>query len=266
MNKKIFKLIPVLAIMIVMVAGSVVSVCAESYDYTDVDYHCYFGKDHKMHTNFNAKTFGRVIRNMQPGDDVTFKVVYKNNAPETTEWYMENEVEKTLEQTSQKAKKVSGTGIAEEGGYKYELINYGNNGKEVLFNSDGLTLGGREKPMKNREGLEEATNALEDWFHIQTLKSGQDGYLILKIAFEGETEVNDYMDTDGIVNMRFAVELQPDGGNNNPPPKRVDTGDYTNVTMWVAIMMAAAVLFLIFAIFSIKRDRKDRKEAYDEKH
>jgi hypothetical protein len=263
MKKNIFKIIPVLAMMIVMIVGSAMIVSAESYDYTKEDYHCYFGKDHKMHTNFDAKTFGRVIRNMQPGDDVTFKVVYKNNAPETTEWYMENEVEKTLEQTARSAKKVSGTGDPEEGGYTYELTNYGTKGKEVLFNSEGLTLGGREKPMKNREGLEEATNALEDWFHIQTLKSGQEGYLILKIAFEGETEVNDYMDTDGIVNMRFAVELQPDKGN---PPKRINTGDYTNVTMWVAILMAAAVLLLIFAIFSVKRDRKDRKEAYDEDH
>lgn len=259
MNKKNFRIIPVLAMVIAMIAGSAMCVCAESYDYTDVDYHCYFEKDHKMHTNFTAKDFGRIIENMQPGDDLTVKVVYKNNAPETTEWYMENQVEQTLEKTK-RSKAVTGTGKPEEGGYTYELTNYDKNGNtQVLFNSTEQVIGGREKPMKGREGLEEATNALEDWFHIQTLKSGESGYLILKIAFEGETEVNDYMDTDGIVNMRFAVELPSEG---NPPP-RINTGDYTNITMWVAILMASSVLLLIIAIASVRRDRK---EAYDEKH
>lgn len=259
MNKKNFRIIPVLAMMIVMIAGSSLCVSAEPYDYTDVDYHCYFEKDHKMHTNFTAETFGRIIDNMQPGDDLTVKVVYKNKAKETTEWYMENKVEQTLEQATT-SKVVSGTGKPEEGGYTYELTNYDRNGNaQVLFNSTKQVIGGREQPMENREGLKEATNALEDWFHIDTLKAGQEGYLILKIAFEGETEVNDYMDTDGIVNMRFAVELP---GEGNPPPS-INTGDYTNITMWVAILMAASVLLLIFAIVSVRRDRK---EAYDEKH
>lgn len=261
MNKRFFRMIPVLAMMIVMIAGSAMCVCAESYDYTDVDYHCYFGQNHKMQTNFTAKDFGRVVRNMQPGDDVTFKVTYKNNADEKTEWYMENAVEQTLEKTKA-AKKIKGTGTPENGGYTYELVNYDKNGnKQVLFNSVDKTVGGTEKPMSGREGLEEATNALEDWFHIQTLESGESGYLILKIAFEGETEVNDYMDTDGIVNMRFAVELEPEG--DTPPSPPVNTGDYTNITRLVAILMASSVLLLILAIYSVRRDRK---EAYDEKH
>ena len=70
------------------------------------------------------------------------------------------------------------------------------------------------------------------------------------------------MDTDGIVNMRFAVEIEPKTPNDNPPP-RVNTGDYTRITMWVAIMMASAVILLILAIISKK---KDRKETYNEKH
>ena len=261
MIKKIFRIIPVLAMMIVMIAGSAISVCAESYDYTDADYHCYFNQNHKMETNFTAKDFGRVVMNMQPGDDVTFKVAYKNNAKEKTEWYLENTVEQTLEKTKA-AKKVKGTGSPENGGYVYELTNYDKNGnKQVLFNNYEKVIGGSDKPMTNREGLEEATNALEEWFHIQTLESGQSGYLILKIAFEGETEVNDYMDTDGIVNMRFAVELEPE--EDNSPRPSVNTGDYTQITMWVAILMASSVLLLILAIISVK---KDRKEDYNEKH
>ena len=45
--------------------------------------------------------------------------------------------------------------------------------------------------------------------------------------------------------------------------KIVKTGDYTNITRWVAIMLAAGVLLIILAIFSKK---KDRKESYNEKH
>lgn len=259
--KKIFKHIPVLAMMIVFIAGSALSVSALPHDYTDVDYHCYFTKDHKMVTNFTAKEFGRVINNLQPGDDVTFKVTYKNQAKEATEWYMLNEVEQTLEKTK-KTKIVEGTGTPEQGGYTYELTNYGDDGStEVLFNSTEKVIGGRDKPENGREGLEEATNALEDWFHLKTLASGEGGYLILKIAFEGETEVNDYMDTDGIVNMQFAVEL--DEPEKAPPHERINTGDYTQITMWVAILMAAGVLLLILAIFS---KRRDKKEVYNEKH
>ena len=259
--KKIFKHIPVLAMMIAFIAGSALSVSALPHDFTNVDYHCYFTKDHKMETNFTAKDLGRIIEDLQPGDDVTFKVTYQNQAKETTEWYMLNEVEQTLEKTKA-AKKVSGTGTPEEGGYTYELTNYRNDGSaEVLFNSTEQVIGGRDKPENGREGLEEATNALEDWFHIQTLKSGQGGYLILKIAFEGETEVNDYMDTDGIVNMQFAVELEEPEGT--PPSKRVNTGDNTQIMVWVSILMAAGVLLLILAVVSRKRDKK---EVYNEKH
>ena len=259
--KKIFKHIPVLAMMIVFIAGSALSVSALPHDLTNYDYHCYFTKDHKMVTNFTAEELGRVIDNLQPGDDVTFKVTYQNQAKETTEWYMQNEVEQTLEKTKA-AKKVEGTGTPEEGGYTYELTNYGDDGsKEVLFNSTEQVIGGREKPIKGKEGLEEATNALDEWFHLKTLESGEGGYLILNIAFEGETEVNDYMDTDGIVNMQFAVELEEP--EKTPPHKRVNTGDYTQITMWVAILLAAGVLLMIFAIFSVKRDKK---EVYNEKH
>ena len=263
MSKKILRLIPVLALSIVMVLGMTLSASAESYDFTDEDYHCYFGKDHKMDTNFTAETIAKRVEDLQPGDDLTFAVKYKNNASERTDWYMENAIEQTLEKTKA-AKKVRGTGKAENGGYTYELLHYDKNGNQkTLFNSYDKVLGGTERPIEGREGLEEATNALEDWFFIQTLDPGESGTVVLKVAFEGETEVNDYMDTDGGLNVRFAVEL-PDEGNTPPPP--VKTGDYTNITRWVALMMGAGVLLLIIAVFSVKRDREDRKEAYDEKH
>ena len=248
--------------MIAMIAGSALAVSAESYDYTDEDFYCYF-EGGRMDTNFTAKTVAQAVENLQPGDDMTFKVTYENRSDKTTDWYMENAIEKTLEQTRAQDLKVSGIGKAENGGYSYELTHvdkYGN--EDVLFNSNGKSFGTKaDQSVTGREGLKQATNALEDWFYIQTLEPGEDGEVILKVALEGETEVNDYMDTDGGLNVRFAVEV-PEKGTNKII-KRVNTGDYTNLTRWVAIMMAAAVLLLILAVISRK---KDRKEAYDEKH
>ena len=83
---------------------------------------------------------------------------------------MENSIVQTLEKTSAR-KKVSGTGQAENGGYTYELTHYDKNGnKEVLFSND--EVGGENgvvpdlKSGKEMEGLEPATNALDEWFYI----------------------------------------------------------------------------------------------------
>ena len=261
MSRNTFRLIPVLALMIAMIAGSALSVSAESYDYTDRDFHCYF-QNGRMVENFDGKTIAQAVEDLQPGDDMTFKVVYENKSDDTTDWYMENAVAKTLEQARDRAVQVRGIGKAENGGYSYELIHVDKYGKEdVLFNSEGTdkVFGSEDdEEITGREGLKQATNALEDWFYIQTLEPGEDGEVILKVALEGETEVNDYMDTDGELNVRFAVE-KPEPGTR----KIVKTGDYNNLTKWVAVMLAAGVLLIVLAIFSKK---KDRKESYDEKH
>ena len=252
--------------MIAMIAGSALSVSAESYDYTDEDFHCYF-QNGSMSTNYDGRKIAQAVENLQPGDDMTFRVVYENRSNDKTDWYMQNRVAKTLEETRERDLQVEriDEDAAEYGGYSYELIHVDKNDKQdVLFNSEGIdkVFGSKnDQEVTGREGLRQATNALEEWFYIQTLDPGESGEVILKVALEGETEVNDYMDTDGELNVRFAVEV-PEKGTNKVI-KRVNTGDYTNVTRWVAIMMAAAVLLLILAIFS---KRRDRKEANDEKH
>lgn len=253
MSKRRFSFIPVLAIALTLILGSSAGVFAESYDYSKDDFHCYFENNHKMNTNYSAKVIAEKVNRLQPGDDMTFVVTYKNKSKEKTTWYLENAIAKTLEDVREQSLAVSGIGEAENAGYKYEISNNG----DVLFNSKDKVIGG-EKEVAGREGLKQGTNALEDWINIGELAPGEGGKVTLKIALEGETEVNDYMDTDGEVNLRFAVELPKKG--NNPPVK---TGDYNNITRWVAILMAASVLLLIFAIISVRRDRK---ETYNAKH
>ena len=256
MTRTLRSLISILAITLVMTFASAVCSFAESYDYTNS---CSFD-GRQIVSTFKTNQFAQVVNDLQPGDDVTFTVEYYNRYSEATDWYMENAIVQTLEKTNA-AKKVSGTGDAEGGAYKYELIHYDNEGNEtILFNNVDDVVGG-EDIVDGREGLEQATNALEDWFFIQTLEPEQHGTVVLKVAFEGETEVNDYMDTDGGLNVRFAVELANPGTGDNPPGKTVKTGDYTPLMRWVAIAIAASVLLIILAIFS---DRRDRRQAYAE--
>jgi len=246
----IFALIMSLLIVISMSSG----VCAESEKKDGSG--SFDGK--KITSDFKTGEIAKAIDNLQPGDDFTFTVTYTNKYKEDTDWYMENEVLKTLEKTAEarKNRNVTGNSDAENGGYTYELWHYDKNGKRdknALFSSE--KVGGEAKPAK-MEGLEQATNALDDWFYIDTLGKGETAKVVLKVAFEGETEVNDYMDTEGAVNLRFAVEIHEP---NTPPNRTVKTGDQSDMLRWAVIAIVAALLLLIVAFFSYKRDKKDRK-------
>ena len=255
---KALRMAAALMMSIVLMASAAVSVNAESSTY---DGNCSFnGK--KIVSDFSSQTVADAIRNLQPGDDVTFTVSYTNRYDGKTDWYMENSIVKTLEKTDQAKKVVAGTGRAENGGYTYSLIHNSKSGKQtVLFSND--KVGGEVRPA-NLEGLEPATNALDSWFYIDTLDKGESGNVVLKIAFDGETEVNDYMDTDGEVNVRFAVELpeegSPDGGSKGSG-KLIDTGDQSTLLMWSIALIGAGLLLLIFLFFVVKRRKHDKTAA-----
>ena len=260
MIRKTKKILPVLALTLALVAGMSASVLAESYEY---DGTCTFNGS-EMVENFSSATIADAVSNLQPGDDVTFTVEYVNGSDESADWYMENAIAQTLERTNQARKNayVTGNDTAENGGYTYELVQYDkDNNKKVLFSNS--SVGGEEGKVpdlntgKQMEGLEPSTNALDDWFYIDTLsKRGESGSVVLHVAFDGETEVNDYMDTDGELNVRFAVELNKAGNKPSKTTKIIKTGDQNNLLMWAAVGLIAGLLMLIFAFLSRKRDRK----------
>ena len=237
-----------LLLTLVLIAASALAVSAES---TGINGKCSFnGND--IDSNFDSSTIAKAVTELQPGDDVTFTATYVNNYTESTDWYMENTVVQTLERTAAAKKHAVGTSNAENGGYTYELIQYDSSGnKNVLFSND--EVGGEAKPA-NMEGLEQATNALDDWFYIDTLENGESGKVVLHVAFDGETEVNDYMETDGELNVRFAVEVK--GTPTSPPAKKVKTGDQSNLLMWSAIALIGGLLMIVLAFISRMRDRK----------
>jgi len=234
----------ILALILTMVMGLTVTASAETYEVTG---NCYFnGSD--IVCDFESDMVQKAFEQLQPGDEVTFKVKYENRYKEETHWYMRNEVLKSLEESFDRT---------HNGGYTYKLTDIGPDGTEtVLF--DNSTVGGETTP-NNMEGLHQATNALDDWFFINTLEYGDYGYTELYVKFDGETEVNDYMDTAGKLKVAYAVEL--DKTKTVKKSRNIDTGDTVNMLLYVTIMIAA-LLMLIITFISYRKDKRadSRKE------
>ena len=250
--KKIKKLSILALAVITALAMTGISASAVS---SDLYGSCHFDGS-SIVADFDSGQIAQAVTDLQPGDDVSFTVEYTNEYEESTDWYMSNEVIRTLEKANE-SKRVAGTGTAENGGYSYELVHEDKDGKEnVLFSSD--EVGGEAKPA-DMEGLEQATNALDEWFYIQTLGKGESGTVRLNVALDGETEVNDYMDTSGSVMVKFAVELTPKNVEKSKKKyggKGVTTGDRANLMPWIIAMLAAGILLLLLALRSRRKDRQ----------
>ena len=225
-----------LSLTLIMVLGMTVTAGAESTGY---EWESRFTGT-RIVSNFDSGEIADAVSDLQPGDDVTFEVSYVNDYNGDTDWYMENTVIQTLEKTQ-------GTN-ASGGGYTYELIHEDSTGAtETLFSNE--RVGGEATP-NNMEGLEQATNALDEWFYLETLGYGDSGKVTLRVAFEGETQANDYMDTDGELDLRFAVEIP------ETDKRIVKTGDSNMLGLWSVVCLLAAALLLILAVFSRRKDRK----------
>ena len=235
--------VTILALALTLIMGLTVSASAETYTVTG---NCYFNGS-QIVCDFESDVVVETVRDLQPGDEVTFKVKYENKYKETTHWYMRNEVLASLEASFDRT---------QNGGYTYKLTDIGPDGTEtVLF--DNSTVGGDAKDFgsKRMEGLNQATNALDDWFFINTLEQGDTGYTELYVKFDGETEVNDYMDTAGELLVAYAVELDQTGTTTVTKTSGINTGDTVNMLRYIAIM-AAALLMLIITFISYRKDRR----------
>ena len=252
------KKLAVLAASLMIIMMTAMPVLAEHEDIIGT---CSF--DGKKIISENTDQIANRVTNLQPGDDVSFTVRYRNDYSKSTDWYMENEILKTLEKAS--ANRISGVGTAEHGAYTYELIHIDKNGvRTLLFSNEEV---GGDAVAGGMEGLEQATNALDEWFYIETLNPGEAGQVVLNVAFDGETQVNDYMDTDGSLAVRFAVEIDevtpPPSGTPTPTPTpgtpgnpglpAVKTGDPTNAKLLFGMLIAGIVL-LIVALCLRKRE------------
>ncbi len=179
MRRKRWKLLTALGLLVTM-AMSAITANAET-SYGGSDWSVVFSKDKKMVSNFKTSDINDAIYGIQPGDNVIITLALKNENDEATDWYMTNEVLYSLEDRSANAGTSGGV-------YTYKLTYTGPDGEVTsLYDSD--TVGG-EDPSGNKagEGLRQATNALSDYFFLDTLKKGQSGKVTLEVALDGDTQ------------------------------------------------------------------------------
>ena len=251
---------------------------AETY-YGDENWKVAFNSEDKMESSFSTADINDVIGGMQPGDNVIITLNLKNENRTTTDWYMRNEVLYSLEDRSTN-KETSG------GAYTYRLVYTDKDGEvNTLFDSD--TVGGESADDTiNRmgEGLKSATNALKDYFYLDTLAKGAGGVVTLEVALDGETQGNHYQDTLADLQMDFAVELRdtPRGGGgggggtpdtpgtpNTPDTPGsttsrtgvVRTGDDNQIVLFSVISGVTGLLLLLYCIYNLRAYRKRREEA-----
>jgi hypothetical protein len=216
----------------------------------------------KLDSNFTSADMSEAASGLQPGDSITFTVTLKNTDSESTDWWMTNKVLSSFEDNS----------TANGGAYTYELIYVDGSGTQnVLYSSQ--TVGGENNAAG--EGLHSATGALEDYFYLDTLSSGQSGTLTLQVALDGETQGNAYQNTLADLQLNFAVEMTASGSGANGSgndaattttgkssvTKTAKTGDPTQMVPYVVMTAVAGVVILILAIFSLKRRKKETKGA-----
>ena len=200
----------------------------------------------KMESNFSSGQINQTVSGMQPGDEAVIKITVNNEYNDTIDWYMENEVLKSLEDKS--ANKGT-TG----GGYTYKLTYTAPDGTvKTLFDSD--TVGG-DTVGPAGAGLNEATNSLKNWFLLDQMKAGTKGLVELRVLLDGETQGNNYQDTVADLKLNFAVEFPA----TKEVKSNVKTGDTNNLLVYVIIMIVAAVLIL-FLVTLYTRRRKEEKE------
>ena len=210
----------------------------------------------KLIDNYSAQAWADDLKGMQPGDDVTFKVTLKHEYADPADWYMSNEVLKTLEEGAQAA-----DNPYVKSGYEYKLTYISPSGESrTLY--DSVVVGGDS----SEEGLNDATNALDEFMYLDNLKKGQTAHVELNIALDGETEQNAYFNTLAQVKMKFAVEASSDkaGTSTTSPAKgssgrgSVQTGDPRDLFPYFVAMAISGLLLLLLGGYSIRRRRQEQ--------
>lgn len=189
-----------------------------------------------LEDNYSQSEYATNVGGMQPGDDITMQFTLSHENDTAADWYMANEVIKSLEE-----------GSANGSAYGYVLTFEGPSASRTLY--DSSKVGG-----DNTTGLKEATEGLEDFFYLDTLKKGQTATVKLVVSLDGETEGDDYFNTLARLKAKFAVDPQ-----TTTTRKIVKTGDETNLFPFYVAMAVSGALLLVIGVASMRR-RKGNHE------
>lgn len=196
---------------------------------------------------------------LEPGDSLTLEVTLKHSEQTSADWYISNEVVKSLEDPKDENGRSINPNIRSAYTYTLTYIPPKNSNKKnvVLYDSDAI--GGENTD----DGLRNATTMLDDeeMIYLDTLSKGDTAKVTLKVVFDGETEGNIYFDTSAKLKMKFGVEVPESKTTTNR--KVVKTGDDTNLVPFYVAMAISGVALLGLGIASIRaRKRSDSQNTH----
>lgn len=215
------------------------------------DWHVTYTKNGQMEDNYSESGTEADIRKLQPGDDLTISVELRHENESSADWYLSNEVLKSLE-----------AGDATGSGYGYVLAYEGDGGTREIYRSS--TVGGT-----GSTGLLEATPTLDDYFYLDTLSPGRHGKVTLTVSLDGETEQNAYFNQFARIRLSFATEARKvptpstgsesdgDTGSSAPAGTRdiVKTGEETNLLPLYMAMLVSGTGLAAFVLVDIRKRR-----------
>ncbi len=222
---------------------------------------------------------GKTIGGLQPGDSAKFTITLYESYDGAADWYMKNEVLKTMEESFTDANSNSG------GSYSYKLLFINPRGEEKVILTNEVVSG--DAGSGATKGLFDATEATGDWFFLETMAPQARAKVILEVAIDGETHGNTYFDTKAVLKSAFAAEPNttdpgvPGQGGDEPKdeskpkttekPKTVDkptpkstqklsqTGDTIQMGI-IALVAVIAAAVVIVAVVRKRRESQDHKE------
>ena len=256
MKKKIL----CLAMIALMVIGTPLTANAEHFEGSKNWNVTFDGNNLK--DNFTGSDVTESILNIQPGDSITVQINLKNTASKKTDWYLNNEVLQTLEDSNE---------VAEGGAYTYLLKYHDPSGTETVL-YDSKVLGGDKQADDKAEGLEQATFGRKDEFvYLDRLNKGESGYVSLYIELDGETQGNAYQETLAKLRMKFAVEkvndetitreIKKEGKDEvvvvtKYVPGMVKTGDNSKLVLFSSLALVSGLGILVYAFVLMKKRRE----------
>lgn len=176
----------------------------------NTDWYVEYNQAGRVVDNYTQGSWADNVSQLQPGDDITLSIEVRQTNDTAADWYLSNEVLKSLED-----------GDATGSAYGYKLSYEGPSNSRTLFESQ--SVGGSGLTTK---GLADATNAMDDYFYLGTLSKGETAKVTLNVALDGETEGNAYFDTLARLALKFAVEP-----NVNPENKEINNTEYKTETV-----------------------------------
>lgn len=255
MNKRILSLVLTLCLVIAFP----MSVFAEDYQGSSGWNVTFDGS--KMNSTFTSADISDAVYKLLPGDTISITINLKNLGTQATDWYMENTILKSFEDSQKSA---SGGAY----GYYLQYINAAGTSR-LIYSSENV--GGEGTTSSGDEGLKEVDSSLQNYLYLDNLASGASGSVNLKIKLDGETQGNGYQNTLAKLQLKFAVSpivLTPKVVTTNTTVTNtvykvqtlaVKTGDTSQPMLYISLAaLAAGIIFLIAAV-SVLRKKEDRK-------